>query len=78
MGIDWTSGPRGLILRWRDEDGKWSKEHYIDLGLTGETELWRHMHILGKFRVRQWEIIHVDRIPTTVVYLEMDVHEEDV
>lgn len=69
------TSPRGLIIRWRNDAGKWSKEHVIDLGTIGQTNLFKQICPMGEYVTRQWEIIHIDAIPFAVVYLEEEVEK---
>lgn len=69
------TSPRGLIIRWRNDAGKWSKEHVIDLGTIGQTNLFKQICPMGDYVTRQWEIIHIDAIPFAVVYLEEEVEK---
>jgi hypothetical protein len=65
--------PRALILRWRNEDGRWSKEHVIDLGKTGNTNCVQMLEGMGRYQARQYEIVHVDRVPCIIAALEEDI-----
>lgn len=71
------TSPRGLIIRWRNDAGKWSKEHVIDLGTIGQTNLFKQICPMGDYVTRQWEIIHIDAIPFAVVYLEEEVEKRN-
>ena len=70
-GIDWSTDAQGLILRWRDDNKKWTKEHYV--GLVGRKELYHWLRPSGQFSTRQYEVTHVDNVPAVIVYLEADV-----
>jgi len=69
-GVDWSHRQRGLLVRWQDQNDGWSKYHVVDLGLQGDTRLRRRIGPMGNYRVRQYEIVHVDGIPCTICYLE--------
>jgi hypothetical protein len=68
------SGMEGLIIRWRDESGNWSKERRISLDRKDPHAL---LTRLGEYRVRQWEIVMVDSVPCVVCYLEEEVEVMD-
>ena len=64
----------GFWVQWRNEAGGWSKEKYVSLGNPGETDLTRRISAMGKFRARQFRIVHVRALPLTLVYMEDDNH----
>lgn len=70
----YRTGAEGLILRWRDDSGKWVHERKIDLNT-------RDPHVmlsrLGEYRIRQWELVMVDSVPQVVCYLEEEVEVVD-
>lgn len=71
-GTDWdlTSKPKGLLIRWRNNRGQWGKWHVVDLGQPGDTKIWRELRAMGEYQTRQYEIVHVDRVPSGVFDIE--------
>ena len=60
------SNPQAM-LRWQDEYGKWSNEHWTSIGAAGayhNRAIWR---LLGKARDRVWEIVISDPVPRDVI-----------
>ena len=73
---DWLGAdePRGMVVRWRDNGRRWSKEHVIDLGLQGDTKMVRELRPMGQFKTRQYEFVMVDRIPQAIYSLQENLH----
>lgn len=46
-----------IHLRWRDDGGPWSNEVQVSLGKIGDNEYYARLNRLGRYRIRQWEII---------------------
>lgn len=66
--------PQYLILRWNTDGGKVTREKLIPLDTRSPVE---HMHRLGIYRSRQWQILMEALIPCVVVYLEEDMEVLD-
>lgn len=62
-----------LMLKWRNENGSWSNEHWTSLGKVGDNEFIARFHRLGIYRSRQYSIVHTDPSPLALVSAEEDV-----
>ena len=71
-GNDNVTEPQ-LMVKWRNENGLWSNEHWLSLGKIGENEFIARLHRLGMYRSRQYSIVHTDRSAFTLVAGEEDV-----
>lgn len=52
-----------MIVRWRNNGGEWKQEHLVSLGRQGQNEHIARLTHCGRYRTRQWEIIHTDDAP---------------
>lgn len=69
QGLDSIDDGVGLILRWQDDNKKWTKEHHIKA--TAQTlAYWLKPH--GQFTSRRYELTMVDKVPCVIVYLEQE------
>jgi len=62
-----------FTVRWRDEMGPWSNEIQVSLGKVGETESIVRLFRLGRYRTRQYEIVHSDNTDFQLSGIEEDV-----
>lgn len=51
-----------VMLRWRDNQGAWSNEHWRSLGQVGQHRPYVEWSRLGKYRQRQYEVICTDAV----------------
>jgi hypothetical protein len=65
------------VIRWRDDNGAWSKEHEVDLGASGQTNWPNMIPTRGMYVTRQWEIIMTDRGQLVVSAIEEEVEGLD-
>jgi hypothetical protein len=70
IGLDWSKNGAGLILKWKDDNKKQTKEHYVPI--VSLSTICAYMKPHGQFETRQYEIIHIDDLPVVVVYLETE------
>lgn len=57
-------------VRWRDQSGPWSNHRQVSLGKIGERDSVRSLFRLGRYRMRQWEIVHSDNTDFVLSGLE--------
>lgn len=76
-GWDRSAEPAGLIIKWRDDNGLWSKEHVIGLGAPGDDTFPALLGCRGNYSTRQWEVVMMDRAPLVLAYVEEDVEVFD-
>lgn len=62
-----------MTLRWRNQNGGWSHERQLKLGMVGDHELEARTHRLGEYRYRQYEICHTDPCDFVLVDAQEDV-----
>lgn len=62
-----------LVLRWKNDNKSWSREVYIDLGNSGETEIVKRILRTGIYRTRQYELTCSDAVPLLFADAEEDV-----
>lgn len=62
-----------IMLRWRDDNQRWSNEHRISLGKIGESEIFRRIQTRGTYRTRQYELTCTDGVPVMYIDAEEDV-----
>lgn len=72
-GWDRQTDMARLWIRWRDDNGLWSKEHPVDIGSPGDNEWPVWLPMRGDYSTRQWEVVITDRAPLVVAYLEEEV-----
>lgn len=64
---------RFLIIRWQDDrNGRWSKEHLISLGSTGQERMDRMIAPMGTYRARQFEFV----LPASCVCMICSVEDD--
>jgi hypothetical protein len=51
-----------LVIRWRGDQGAWSKERKIDLGDLGNRNPYIDIKNMGVAREMEYEIVHTDSI----------------
>ena len=62
-----------LMVRWRDDNAKWSQEKTLSLGKHGQTDLTLRLFRTGIFRTRQYEISATDAVPIMFTEAEEDI-----
>lgn len=62
-----------LIVRWRDDNKRWSNERHISLGKVGETETVVRIDSRGIYRTRQYEFVATDAVSIAFGSVEEDV-----
>jgi hypothetical protein len=66
-----------LMLRWRDNGKHWQNYRLLPLNAQGDYDQIEHIHRLGRYRTRQWEIVYTDSAPAAFVSAELDVEVVD-
>jgi hypothetical protein len=57
-----------IMLRWSDDGGfTWSNEHWVPIGLVGQTKNRAIIRRLGHFRDRVWEANFSDPVPADII-----------
>jgi hypothetical protein len=56
-----------IMLRWRNQGGPWKKERWINIGKIGEFEHIALVPRMGRYRTRQYEIIHSGNGPFELI-----------
>jgi len=65
---------RKLLIRWRnDGESEWKKWREVDLGQKGDYAIIKHLHGLGCYRTRQYQIVSTCSMPISIIALEEDV-----
>ena len=62
-----------MTVRWRDENGAWTQERWIDLGPVGDHNNVVSLTQLGTYRSRQWEIGFTENAPFVLGDAQEDV-----
>lgn len=71
--INTTESPI-LMVRWRDDGKKaWGNTVNINLGKSGDYEIFKEIGPMGSYRTRQYEISITDDVPLSLVAVEENV-----
>lgn len=76
-GFTTTSTSTDVSIRWRDQGKNWSNERFISLNKTGNYDQIEHIHRLGRYRNRQWELLYTGDDSFAFVNAEEDVEVLD-
>lgn len=60
-------------VRWRDDNGAWSNEHFVSLNPRGKFDNVARLQRLGQCRTRQFEFVQSDPAPFAFVGAEIEV-----
>jgi hypothetical protein len=72
-GVGLSTRTPKLLLRWRDDNKRWSNQREISLGDVGDREIVRRIQAQGVFDTRQYEIVGSDPVPIIFLGAEQDV-----
>lgn len=67
-----TTEPK-LMVRWRDDNKRWSNEHQIGLGLIGDSAIVGRLLRTGIYRTRQWEMSLTNVASVVIAEAEEDI-----
>lgn len=66
-----------LMIRWRDDNNRWSNEHWIPLGNAGDKEIIKRVFAHGIYRTRQYEFTATSSVPVIFIDAEEDIEVLD-
>jgi hypothetical protein len=72
-GVGLSSRTPELMVRWRDDNRRWSQERQLSLGDIGDTTIYRRLKTGGIYRTRQYEFSCSDAVPLTFLEAEEDI-----
>lgn len=62
-----------MMIRYRNANGAWGPERWIDIGPAGDDGNLVRLNQLGQYRTRQWEVAFTDDTPFVLADAEEDV-----
>lgn len=66
-----------LMIRWRDDNNRWSNEHWVSLGNLGEKDIVRRIFTQGIYRTRQYEFVSTSSVPVIFIDAEENIEVLD-
>lgn len=62
-----------MMVRYRNTNGAWGPERWLDVGPVGDDGNLVHLNQLGQYRTRQWEVSFTDDAPFVLADAEEEV-----